>query len=139
MPTKQKDFLPNDRNMLEMNPGVTWVPPKPADLLLPYMEKDPKTENIGVQSRLERAQEILRQYEDIAKKCQQMEDEICERCKKVSVTIDPGNISEVTALTRVFGEPGSVNQVTTITFDMYKMAVQALSDMDTALTPLPEK
>jgi hypothetical protein len=129
---KQKKFSPIDRDTLERTSGVGWVPREPSDLLLPYMEKEGEEETTGVETRREKAKEIVAKYEEIQEKCKRIEDEISNRCKDVKVVLDKkDNLRAIEACERLFGRQG----IKEITFEMYKAAVQAMTARANTATP----
>ena len=133
MSNKQKDFSSTDRNFLGRTPNVSWIPKKPVDLLLPYMEKE-VSERSSVDTRRKKAGEIVEGYDKIIEECEKLENEISMRCKDVRVSIgSPNQLRAREACNRVFG----CEDIQEITFEMYKMVIHALADRNNAAVPLP--
>jgi hypothetical protein len=112
----------DDRKRIETIPGTSWVPEEPQEQLLPYISEEKPKNFSTIDIRREKTQEVLDKYADIITKCKDLEDEISEKCKNVSVVLNPTkHLPVIQAVQRVFGTDGL-----TITFQMYKTVVQEL-------------
>jgi len=128
MTREQGRFSPYDRILLQRQAGVSWIPKEPIELLLPYMEKDPLVEKSDVERRREIAQGVMEDYANIIRRCERLEEEIAVRSKNVTIPLDPEKHHRVKiACARIFGK--TPEEVTEITFDMYKVAVHELAKL----------
>lgn len=132
MSNKQKKFSPIDRDVLERTSGIGWIPREPSALLLPYMEKESSEDKTGIETRRDKAKEIIEKYEKIQEECKRIEDEISNRCEDVKVVLSrETNLRAIEACERLFGRQG----IKEITFEMYKAAVQAMTARANTATP----
>jgi len=133
---KKRDLSSFDRSFLQRDANVNWIPKDPAELVLPYMEREGPEEKSGIEIRRERAKEVVQKYKEIAEKCKEIEDELSQRCKDVKVSIKgPGFLRIREACNRTFGR----DDIEEITFEMYKAVVEATADESEAATPGPEE
>lgn len=132
MSNKRKNFSSSDRSALDITPGVSWIPKDPAELILPYMEKEIPEEKSEKDKRREKAFQVYQKYTDIAEECKRLEDEISNRCKKVVIPLDEVKHHQaIQACERVFGQEG----IREITFEMYKTIVKVIADRSDTATP----
>lgn len=125
-----------DRSLLESDSSIKWIPPNPEELLLPYVDQTQLTdeEKTDLEKRRAKGKEVYEQYSNIISECKELENQISDRCKKVSVEIkDRNQLNVLEALGRVFGF--GVNK---ITFDMYKQCIQELEKINQNNVPSPE-
>jgi hypothetical protein len=115
-------FPKQDRMMLELNSKSDWIPPDPAALVLPYIEKDSPEEESDIDKRLKKTQQVIDGYSKIVEQCKTIREEINQKCAGVKVTINSTNEEVLLAASRFFKR-----KVTEITFDMYKEAVHAMA------------
>ena len=125
MPDLKRMLNPNDASFLQENAGVSWVPKEPREILLPYMSATPnEEEKSDIQTRREKAKEVVDGYTKIIEQCKRVEAEIEERCKDVTVPLNRGqHLRVIEALGRIFG----LGQVEEITFEMYKICMRELA------------
>ena len=133
--SKNNPLSPKDRQMLRAKAGANWIPPKPADTLLPYIEKNPvDTERDSVEARRAKAKKVYDDYGQIMEDCKKLQDDLSKKCKDVKVTLNPADhLNVINALRRVFG----FTNISEITFDMYKTIIKALADLENAGIPKP--
>jgi len=125
---KQGQFSARDRELLGLEPGATWIPKDPIDLILPYMEKEPNEEETDLEARRKVAAQVVDAYGDIIRRCEEIEEEISVQAKDVTIPLSPDtHYSVQVACERVFGIPAE--EVTEITFEMYKAVVQAMAEV----------
>lgn len=127
-----KLLRPDDREILEGTSGVSWVPKDPREVLLPYMTDVPTPEDLkSVENRRRKAKEVMDGYSKIIAKCEKTRAEIEQRCKNVTVTLNPSqHLNIIEAIGRLFGI--ETNQ---ITFDMYKQCIEKLAQMTADKVP----
>lgn len=132
MPFNTKgEFPEQDRLMLELQSKSEWVPPEPAALVAPYLEKKPIEEVQTVEARREKAHQVLRDYAKLIEECETTRAKIEAKCKNVVVSLDPENDARVIeAASRLFKR-----EVTEITFEMYKEAIERLAKISNEGTP----
>jgi hypothetical protein len=120
----RKRFSDQDRTILEGESQVTWLPPDPQELILPYIQTIDQVDRGSIEDRKRKAKEVMDGYGNLIEVCKRMEDEISEQCKNVVIGLDPKEHFRVReAIGRVFGiDPDDANG---ITFDMYKRIIHA--------------
>lgn len=124
------EFPEHDRMMLELSSKSTWVPPEPAKLVKPYIEKNPIEQSDNEKKR-QKAQEVMDNYGKIIEECKTLRTELEEKCKNVSVPLNPDvDIRVIEACARLFKR-----QATEITFDMYKEAIRRLAVVSDSQSP----
>ena len=132
-----KMLSPGDADILDTVGRVNWVPKEPLETLLPYMEKSPSVEKTSIETRREKAKKVMKGYDELIDKSKQLESEIIERCKNVKVPLNRGShLSVIQAIARTFQIPE--DQITEITFDMYKTCIEKLDAINGERIPLPE-
>jgi hypothetical protein len=126
-------LTPRDRHALDATSGSSWVPKEPREVLLPYIEKGPEKDDTDLDSRRQKAKEVYDGYGKIIETCQELQDEIADRCKNVVVILDPSRHSTIIdSVRRVFGTDGRQ-----ITFQMYQRAIEELSAVTGNTIPTP--
>ena len=117
--------------------ATSWVPKNPRDLILPFSQDVGKdVDPLSIEVRREKAKKVVDGYADVIARCRQLEDEISQRCKDVSVTLTPAkHLNVIQAIGRVFGGGEQSN----ITFEMYKACVHALAAIGNKLPQPGEK
>jgi len=121
----KKLLNPDDKQLLEENSGVSWVPKNPREVLLPYMSDVPNEEAGDLESRRKKATEVIDGYTKIIEDCIELEAEIEDRCKTVKVPLNTGeHLNVIEAIGRVFGI-----QAEEVTFEMYKVCIKELSEV----------
>ncbi len=125
---------PRDKNILDATTGTTWVPNDPAEVLLPYVDEsvqDP--EKNSTEDRRNKAQQIYDDYGKLSERCEEMKEEIANRCKNVTVDLkSSNNLAVMEAVKRVFGTDG-----TKITFQMYQRCIDELAKRSNSSIPTP--
>jgi hypothetical protein len=117
------EFPEQDRLMLELNSKSNWVPPNPAELVRPFMEKDPLGTDTPLDKRRQKAYEVVAGYGKIIEECQALRASLEKKCKNVVIPIDQQkDIRVMEAASRLFRR-----KVTEITFGMYKEAIEKLA------------
>ena len=125
---------PDDRDIINSNTEVSWVPKKPREVLLPYIPESTDVEESELDQRLKIAQEVLSGYQDIITECKELESTIENRCKNISVSLNKQqNLYAMQAMARIFGQ--GLQEI--ITFDHYKACIKALADLNNQI-PKPE-
>ena len=121
----KKLLNPDDRSMLDESAEISWVPKEPRVVLLPYMSQGPELEEKSdIDTRREKAKEVVDGYTKIIEESKRMEAEIEERCKDVKVPLNKAqHLRVIEALGRIFG----LGQLEEITFDMYKICIRELA------------
>lgn len=115
-----------DRNILDAKVGQSWVPKEPRELLLPYIDESSSIEEKDIDTRRRKAKEVYDGYIELSNKCKELKEVIEETCKNVTITLNPSSENRVIdAVKRTFGTDG-----TQITFEMYKLAIEKLSDLN---------
>ena len=129
-----KEILsPRDRSILDAQTGTSWVPRDPREVLLPYIVKDPATEDNDVDSRQKKAKEIYDGYGKLIQTCEELKKDIAKRCKNVVATLNPQqHLNIMDAVKRIFGTDG-----TQITFQMYQKCVQEMAKQADDSIPKP--
>lgn len=130
-----KDILsPRDKNILDATTGTTWVPNDPAEVLLPYVDESvQEPEKNSTEDRRKKAQQIYDDYGKLSERCEEMKEEIANRCKNVTVDIkSSNNLAVIEAVKRVFGTDG-----TKITFQMYQRCIDELAKRSNSSIPTP--
>lgn len=127
------EFPDQDRALLELTSKTDWVPPDPADLIAPYMEKMTEEEKKDSDSRLYKARQVMDGYGKIIERCAELKADIEEKCKDVKVTLDPSQNKDVLDAARRFFR----RDVQEITFEMYKTVVHAIANSANENTPGP--
>lgn len=126
---------PSEISAINAEPGISWVPKNPQEVLLPYIEQQ-KAELGSTEDRRERAKKVMEGYTKIINKCKSLESEIEQRCKNVSVPLTRSrHLNIIEAISRVFGI--DEEQITSITFEMYKVCIQKLAAISNAGVPKP--
>jgi len=125
---------PRDQGVLDAQSGTNWVPKKPRELLLAYIEQDKEVDRTSLDFRRQKAKEVYDGYGEMIDKCRKLEEDIKEECKSVKVTLNPSSqLNIIDAVKRVFpGYDGTV-----ITFEMYKVCIDALAASSNANIPKP--
>jgi hypothetical protein len=124
---------PRDRFALDATSGTSWVPKEPREVLLPYIEKGPDQTRDELDTRRAKAKEIYDGYGEIAERAKELRDEIADRCKNVTVTLNPSiHGAVIAAVKRVFGTDGRQ-----ITFQMYQKAITEMSALANSNIPKP--
>jgi len=116
---------PNDATLLNETAGVSWVPADPREVLLPYMSDTPnREEKSDIDTRREKAKEVVDGYTKVIEECKRTEAQIEERCKNVTVPLNRAqHLTVMQALARIFG----LGEIEEITFEMYKVCVRELA------------
>lgn len=131
MEDKTRYFSEQDRKLLEATSKSTWTPPEPRKLILPFMPEDEETEETDLEKRYRKATEVLEGYQRLEARCKELRAEISERCKDISIPIDPKKDRRILeAARRVFQR-----DVQEITFDMYKQLVHSIAKMGNDVVP----
>lgn len=131
MDDKTRYFSEQDRKLLEATSKSTWTPPEPRNLILPFMPEDEKTEETDLERRYRKSVEVLEGYQRLEAKCKEIREEITERCKDISITIDPKKDKRILeAARRLFKR-----NVKEITFAMYKELVHSMANMGNKMVP----
>ena len=132
---KNNPLSPKDRQVLSAKAGTQWIPPEPAEVLLPYIEKRPTDiERDSIEFRRAKAKQVYDDYGQIIEDCKKLEDDLSARCKDVKITLNPAeHLNVINALRRVFG----FSDLTEITFEMYKTVVQELARLQNSSIPKP--
>jgi len=126
----KKALNPRDHFILDATANSSWVPKKPVDLLLPYIDEKSEEENNDIKVRKRKAKEIFDGYGKIIEKTKEIKEEIAARCKNVAITLDPSrSLRVIEAVQRVFGGDGRQ-----ITFQMYQRCIEELAKSD----PIPK-
>lgn len=129
----RSELPPRDKRLLELTSKVDWLPPSPASLIIPYLEKKTPIEEGDIDVRRRKAKEVLEGYAKIIETCRELRAMIEERCKNVRIPLDPSkDKSVIEAARRLFRR-----DVAEITFEMYKQAVHAASDISNKDIPKP--
>ena len=124
---------PKDRQILDQEGPVSWIPKEPRELLLPYVDENPPPERNSIDYRRQKAKEVYDGYGKIIEECKEIEDEITKQCKNVKIALDPHrNLRVMEAVKRVFGTDG-----TEITFEMYQTCIKALGAVSGQNIPNP--
>jgi hypothetical protein len=123
---------PEDRELMEGQTGVSWVPKEPREVLLPYMSDiTPEEDRKSVESRRKKAKEVMDGYSKIIAKCASTRAEIEQRCKNVTVKINSSqHLNVIEAIGRLFGI-----ETNEITFEMYKQCIEILAQMSAENVP----
>lgn len=125
------EFPEQDRLMLELNSKSEWVPPDPAKLISPYIEKEIPGQESDLEKRLRKTKEVIDGYGKIIEQCRTIRAQLDARCSTVKITIDPiKNKSVLDAARRFFKR-----DVKEITYDMYKEVVHAMAAATNENTP----
>lgn len=125
---------PKDFNIMNGGGRENWIPPDPAEVLRPYIEKEPKEDLSDLETRRKKANQVFDDYGEIEERCKALKEQIAGRCKAVKITLNPARHSRVlTALRRVFG----FTDITEITFDMYRIAVEEMQRLNNESIPAP--
>jgi len=125
------EFPEQDRLMLELNSKSDWIPPDPAALVSPYLEKNGLGKDTPIEKRRAKAQEVMDGYGKIIEECQVMRADLEKKCKNVVIPLDPDvDIRVIEAGSRLFRR-----KITEITFEMYKEAIERLAKISNNATP----
>ena len=92
---RQGFFSDKDRKILDAVSKSTWVPEEPAELILPYIEKDDIEGESELDKRRRKSHEVYDGYISLEAQCKQIREDIAKRCQTVSVKIDPDKNFEV--------------------------------------------
>jgi hypothetical protein len=116
---------PNDAEILSETAGISWVPKKPREVLLPYMPNESKPEvETDLDNRRQKGKQVVDGYTKIVEDCKRLEAEIEEKCKDVKIPLDrKKHLRVIEAIGRIFG----LGQAEEITFDMYKTCIRELA------------
>jgi len=120
----KKIVSPRDHFLLDATAETPWVPQDPRELLLPYLidTKETPVDN-SIDGRRKKAKEVYDGYGKIIKQCEEIKEQISNRCKTVEVPLDSSTHFRVMeAVRRVFGTDG-----TKITFQMYQRCIEELA------------
>lgn len=130
----KKLVSPKDHAILDATATASWVPQKPQELLLPYISQDTETpKDNSIDARRAKAKTIYDNYGKIIEQCEQLREQISDRCKAVEVTLDPStHLRVIESVRRVFGTDG-----TKITFQMYQRCIEELAKESTNEIPQP--
>jgi hypothetical protein len=123
---------PDDVEILAGPESINWIPERPRDVILPYIEKSKKEDDPkGIETRRTQAKEVIDGYGRIIEKCKQMESTIEQRCKNVSVTLNKSeHLRVIDAIGRLFGVESEI-----ITFEMYKQCIQRIEELTADRVP----
>ena len=120
----KKMLNPDDADLLQEQAGVSWVPKDPREVLLPYMSDVPNPEDKDIETRRDKAKQVVDGYTKVIEDCKRTEAEIEQRCKDVKVPLNKAqHLSAMEAVTRIFG----VSNPEEITFEMYKVCIRELA------------
>jgi 50S ribosomal subunit-associated GTPase HflX len=129
-----QDLKDKDISILERNIDQKWVPKEPSDLVIPYIDET-KKELSALDKKQDKAIYVYNKYKEIETEARELCDTIEEECKNVKVSLDPKKeLSVMEAIRRVFGTEGD-----TVTFEMYKVAVQKLTELNNKTLLVPQK
>lgn len=122
---------PRDIKALDATTQNNWIPKEPRELLLPYMDQNPLEEESDIDKRRKKAKEVYDGYGELIQSSRKLKEEIANTCKDVSITLKPSSEkAAMDAVKRVFGTDG-----TKITFQMYRTAIEKLSDLSNKAVP----
>lgn len=125
---------PKDNAIMNAGGRENWIPPDPAAVLRPYIEKAPEEDLSEIEARRKKAKEVYEGYDDVAKQCRDLKEKIVERCKNVKIPLTDERHSRVKqALRRVFG----FTDIDEITFDMYRIVVEEMQKLNNNSIPKP--
>ena len=131
MEDKTRYFSERDRQLLAATSKSTWTPPDPINLIVPFMKEDEVEGEPDLAKRLRKSREVLEGYQRLEAKCKELREELDERCKNVSVPVDPKKDRRILeAARRLFGR-----DVREITFEMYKNLVHRMAEMGNQVVP----
>lgn len=131
MDKRTKYFSDEDRRLIEATSKSTWTPPNPINLILPYMPEDDIEGEGDLEKRLRKSREVLEGYQRLEARCKEIREDLSERCKNVSITVDPEKDRRVLeAARRIFRR-----DVKEITFEMYKELVHRYAEMGNKVVP----
>lgn len=131
MDDKTRYFSDNDRRLLEATSKSTWTPPDPAKLIEQYLPGSEEETESDLEKRLRKSREVLEGYQRLEAKCKEIREQLDERCKNVSVSIDPKkDIRVLEAARRIFKR-----DVREITFEMYKEIVHRMAETGNQVVP----
>ena len=131
MQDKTRYFSENDRKLMEATSKSTWTPPDPIKLILPYMPEEENKDEPDLVKRLRKSREVLDGYQRLEAKCKELREEITERCKDVSISIDPKKDRRILECARRLFK----SDVREITFEMYKEVVHAMAEAGNNIVP----
>ena len=135
MAKKNNPLSSKDKGIMSAGGQENWIPPDPAELLLPYIEQAPKEELDTIEKKRAKAKEVYEGYGDVIEKCKELRANITQRCKKVVIPLtEQQHKGVLTALRRIFG----FIDVSEITFDMYKIVVEEMQKLNNKTIPKPE-
>lgn len=121
---------PDDFDLINAQGSTPWIPKEPRELILPYIEKESSQEEEGIEEQRRKAKEVMDKYSVIIEECKTLESRIEKRCKDVKVSVSPKeHLPVIEAMGRVFGQ-GLQSE---ISFEHYKVCVQALADLNNQL------
>lgn len=125
MPDLKKLLNPNDVELLTESAGVSWIPKEPREVLLPYMSDTPnEEEKSDIETRRDKAKQVIDGYTKVIENCKKMEAEIEERCKDVKIPLNrTQHLRVIEAIGRIFG----IGEQEEITFEMYKICIRELA------------
>jgi hypothetical protein len=125
---------PNDADLLHATSGQNWIPKDPINLISPYKEKK-EIDLSDADIKRKRIEEIIKGYENISSKCNELMAIIEDQCKNVTIKVDKARAYHVTeAVRRTFGTDGEE-----ITFEMYKQAIKKMAEVTNQSLPRPIK
>ena len=131
MEDKTRYFSDFDRKLIEATSKATWTPPNPRSLILPFLPEEEEEGETDLEKRLRKSQEVLTGYQRLEAKCKEIRAEISERCKDISIPIDPKKDKAVLdAARRIFKR-----DVREVTFEMYKQLVHSMAEMGNNVVP----
>lgn len=131
MEDKTRYFSDYDRKLLEATSKSTWTPPDPIGLILPYIDTTEIEGETDLEKRHRKSKEVLKGYQRLEAKCKELREEITERCKDVSIPVDPKKDRRVLeAARRIFKR-----DVREITFEMYKQLVHSMAEIGNKVVP----
>jgi hypothetical protein len=117
---------PDDLETLYGGKPTSWVPKNPSDLLLPYISEKQEEDGSSIESRRNKAIKVIEGYETLATNCKKLEEQIEQRCKDATVSLNPAkHLNVIEAIGRLFGI-----ETTEITFEMYKQCINKLAEMN---------
>lgn len=135
MAKKNNPLSLKDKGIMNAGGQDNWIPPDPAELLLPYIEQSPEEELDTVEKRREKSKQVYEGYGDVIEKCKELRANIAQRCKEVVIPLnEQQHKSVLAALRRIFG----FVDVSEITFDMYKIVVEEMQKLNNKTIPSPE-
>ena len=125
------EFPEQDRLILELTSKSDWIPPDPAALVSPYLEKNGLSKDAPIEKRREKAQQVMDGYGKIIEECQVMRADLEKKCKNVVIPLNPDvDVRVIEAGSRLFRR-----KITEITFEMYKEAIERLAKISNDATP----